>query len=98
MERRVSWSKTALKRVEDITYYLKEEWGNKVAEDFIEKLSKHITAVSKYPYIGAASDKKQGIRKILITKHNALFYKILKTKVHIADIFDTRQNPRKSKY
>jgi plasmid stabilization system protein ParE len=98
MERKVSWSKIALVRAEQITYYLKNEWGDRVADDFVNKLNTSIDVLCKYPYIGSASEKHNSVRKILVTKHNALFYKILKSKIYIADIFDTCQNPKKSKY
>jgi len=38
------------------------------------------------------------MRKILVTKHNALYYRIEKKQIILLGFFDTRKQPDKSTY
>ncbi len=43
-----------------------------------------------YPQAGVASFDSPDIRRILITKHNALYYLLIENKIILLNIFDTR--------
>ena len=78
--------------------YLDKEWNYKVAQDFLEKLDKRINTLKKQPLVGKLSLKKVGIRAILITKHNRLYYKIANDTIIVLNMYDTRSNPKKNPY
>lgn len=75
--------------------YLYENWNERVAEDFYTKFEKTITAISKHPYSGKASAKKQNVRRKLITKHNCLYNRIKNSSIIVINVIDTRANPKK---
>ena len=84
--------------MEKVIDYLEAEWNEEVIEDFLSKTDLCVNLLLKQPFIGRESEKRIGVRKVLITKHNLLIYRVSKGTIYILDIFDTRQNPNKSKY
>ncbi len=63
--------------------YLETEWGEQVATTFLEKIDNRINSLKKIPCLGAESLKIPGVRGLLVTKHNILFYKIESNKIII---------------
>ena len=85
-------------RVQKVLEYLEKEWSHKVAEEFLVKIDRRIDLLSRQPNIGLLSTKVKGIRGLLITRHNRLYYKIKGKKVIILNMYDTRINPGKNPY
>ena len=42
--------------------------------------------------------KGKSIRKLVITKHNKVYYRINKNEIYILALFETRMNPKRNKY
>ncbi len=78
--------------------YLEKEWSQEVAANFLGKLETRIDTLKKHPFVGKSSLKKPGIRAILITKHNRVYYKISNNKIIIINLYDTRANPMRNPY
>lgn len=94
----VIWTELALEDVESIINYLTENWSDKIANEFNEILIDHLKMISDAPYAGIASSKEDNVRKILVTKHNALYYRIEVQKIVLLGFFDTRMNPNTNKF
>src|SRR5882757_5752078 len=92
-------TKTFIKNVVSINTYLQNKWNLKVAIDFQLKLNEQEALLSVKPNIGAAVNKNN-LRKLLITKHNRLYYRIDEDKgtITLLTLFDTRQDPKISKF
>ena len=97
MEYKVTISKRAEKYLDRVFDYLKQEWSEKVRNDFKMKLQKQVDLLRYNPYMFPVSQVKKGVRKCLITKHNAMYYKIKDNEVEIITIHDTRSNPKSLK-
>lgn len=92
-------SKLFQKKVIALNKYLQSEWGVAMATEFNEKLIKIILTIAEQPAIGSVSKKKKDVRKILITKHNRLYYRVKdKESIFLLILFDTRQNPKRNRY
>ncbi len=91
MEYEVIISKRAEKNLKSIFEYLESEWSDKVKNNFKIKLLRQVDFLRKNPFIYPASRQKKEVRKCLITKHNAMYYRINKNKVEIITIQDTRR-------
>lgn len=92
-------SKFFQKKVIALNIYLQEEWGLTVATEFHETLIKIILTIADQPGIGSVSKKKKNVRKILITKHNRLYYRVKDKKaITLLLLFDTRQHPKRNRY
>lgn len=76
--------------------YLENEWGDKVARDFLHRIDERINLLKQFPNLGAASKNIPGLRGLLITKHNILYYKVENHKIFILNLYDTRSQPSKT--
>ncbi len=97
MSRRIIISQIAEKRLEMLFTYLLEEWSYKVKSDFIKKLDKNVEFIRHQPESFPESDKQNGLRKCVITKHTTLYYEFNDNEIQILTLFDTRQDPKKLK-
>ncbi|HEY1040445.1 MAG TPA: type II toxin-antitoxin system RelE/ParE family toxin [Bacteroidia bacterium] len=94
----VVWTDGSLEDFESIIDYLVENWSDKIASEFNEILIDHLKMISDAPFMGIASSKENNVRKLLITKHNALYYRVEKHKIVLLGFFDTRMNPNKNNF
>lgn len=98
MAYKIRWTLNALEDYKRVINYLVMDWSVNIAIDFEAILNKKLTNLSYNPSIGIASQKKPIVRSILITKHNRLYYQIVKDSIVLLNLFDTRQNPEKNIY
>jgi plasmid stabilization system protein ParE len=98
MAYKVRPTKTFLKKVVALNSWLEAEWGNKVAIDFQEKLELIVSIIAQQPGAGSVAKKNETVRKILVTKHNRLYYRISNDTIELLALIDTRQNPKKNKF
>ncbi len=98
MAKKLVWTPNAREDLRSIIVYLKENWGSKSVDNFIQKLFSIIDLIEKAPLIGKTSKSDHTIWKLLVTKHNSIYYKVFPNKIILLDIFDTRQNPSKEPY
>ena len=86
-------SERAENNLDNIVNYLLIEWNEKVKDMFLIRLKKVVTLLSINPYLFQEYSKKKRIRKCFITKHNAMYFRIVDNSVEIITIHDTRKNP-----
>lgn len=94
---KVSISARAEKNLDDLISYLETEWSARVKENFIKKLLNTINLISKNPHLFPASKIKKDVHKCLVTKHNSIYYRVIKSEIEIITIQDNRRNPQKLK-
>lgn len=90
MAHKIVWSETSLSDLADVLSYLKEEWSKQVSDDFTIALEDQLKVLEEFPRTGIASHEQPYIRRVLITKHNALFYTYDEEFVTLLKIVDTR--------
>lgn len=81
-----------------VLVYLEKNWSYKVAADFLLKIDRRINLLAIQPFVGAPSLKIKGVRGLLVTRHNRLYYKIKGNKVIILNMYDTRMHPGRNPY
>lgn len=84
--------------VQKVYAYLAVEFGYKTADEFLEHLYIRIYSLYVTPYSGIVTDKKRNIRKIIVSKHNKVYYRIKGKKIIILTLFPSKLNPVKNKY
>jgi len=97
MAYKIKLSDEALSQLENRLDYLVENWFEKIAKEFINKVDTKLSFISELPYSYSASPIRKDIRKCVVTKQVSIFYKILYEQVRIIAIFDTRQSRDKIK-
>ena len=91
--RKVNFSETAVKNLEDIKFYLISKWSERVYGNFKTKLSENISLIATNPEAFPKSNKN--IYKCVLIKQVTIFYRFNSTEIQILSLFDTRQNPIK---
>jgi hypothetical protein len=77
---------------------LRENWGFKVADDFLDGLYERINKLKEIPRSGSPTAKNKNIRKIIISRHNKVYYRIKGNVITILTLIESRQDPKKNKY
>ncbi len=95
MPKPVNWSPLSENDFSTILEYLKENWGDKIVQGFIEITSSSISQISTNPKQYPLINKNKKIRKCVLTKHNTLYYRDSKESIDILRIYDNRQDPQK---
>jgi plasmid stabilization system protein ParE len=89
------WSPLSEKDFDQILEYLSINWDIKVVIRFIDITEHLINQISENPKQYPLINKKKRIRRVVLTKHNSLFYRESKNQIDILRIYDTRQDPHK---
>ena len=94
MVKRVIWGAKATKKYLEITLYFRENIGSQQAADnFSDTLFEKLEVLKKYPESGRLVKYRKTIRYVTIQKHYKIFYRTIGSTMHIAAVFDTRQDP-----
>lgn len=86
----VVWTPTAASKLSDVLGFLESNWPHFVSKDFTVSLEQQIELLKYFPEIGIQSEREPSIRKVLVTKHNALYYTFNSEQIVILTIIDTR--------
>lgn len=95
---KIVWTKNAVSDYNRIINYLLENWSDKIITDFNKNVQAKLKTLSRNKHMGVPSSKIKGVRSILLTKHNRLYYRVRKNLIELLNIIDTRQNPVKNPY
>ncbi|MFY0481260.1 type II toxin-antitoxin system RelE/ParE family toxin [Flavobacterium sp. PLA-1-15] len=94
---RIFWTDNALKELSDTIEFLEENWTEKELRNLALKLEETVQYISQNPNLFQVSDTKKEIRRVVILKHNTLYYRLFKDQIEILSFFSNRQNPQKRK-
>jgi plasmid stabilization system protein ParE len=98
MAKEIIWTKKANQCFNNVISYLEKEWSDNVTRSFVIRTYNIIDLLSENPEIGTIENHERNIRGFLITKHNILFYRVTDKSIILLNMFDTRSNPKKTKY
>lgn len=96
MAYKIVWSPNADADFDSIIEYLSERWSNDIAYQFIQSFYKKLDLLESMPFIGIKSDRYPTTRRLFITKHNSLIYRVIDDTIYLLSIIDNRQNPKKN--
>lgn len=76
----------------DIYAYTLQSWGKAQADTYLDKIEQSFNQLLDNPQMGRErSDVKDGYRCLNIEKH-VLFYKMVKTEIHILGVLHSRMD------
>jgi plasmid stabilization system protein ParE len=93
----IIWTERATRDFENTIDFLVENWSEKTAKDYADKIDKVLHIISRMPFLYPKISRKKNVRKCLVVKQNAMYFRVKKRTITILTIFDTRQNPKKLK-
>ena len=91
----IRWSREADSDLELVIFYLIQHWNDRVLLNFQLRLEKSLELILRSPHSFPKSELLKDARKMIITKHNTIFYKVKNETIFIIRLYDTRQNPKK---
>jgi plasmid stabilization system protein ParE len=94
----VRFTEEAEKNLQDIVTYLEEVWNEKVVDEFISEIDEQIDRIAEMPYLFPKTERRENVRKCLINKRVALFYKVTENIIFLLAFRSTRRNPESSLY
>jgi plasmid stabilization system protein ParE len=92
MAHKIIWSNRAISRLKNIAEYLRNNWSTKVNDDFFQTFRNKLEILARFPKIGIKFTNRD-YRKLLITEHFYLHYRIEENRIILLTIKDTRQRP-----
>jgi len=100
MALKIYWSQLAEEKLEDIFEYYKTKASLRTARNLITGIVKHTLSLSNNPFIGQKEElllnRKQGFRYLVYKNYKIIYWlNEAKSRIEIANVFDTRQNPQK---
>jgi addiction module RelE/StbE family toxin len=98
MRLEVRFTEEAEKDLQDIVSYLEEVWNEKVVDEFISEIDEQIARIAEMPYLFPKTEKRENVRKCLINKRVALFYKVTENIIFLLSFRSTLRNPESSLY
>ena len=88
--RSIKWSLRAETKLLQIYNYLKVNWSEKDAENFLDMIQEFESLVSMFPKAFPESKKFPGSRLGLIHKYLTAVYLVTKRQIFVVTIFDNR--------
>ena len=98
MAYKIKKTKEFLRNVLIVLTYLEKEWGIRSAQRFQTILDSKIERLIQNPTSGRETSKNKSIRKLTITRHNKIYYRIRKDEIFILTLFENKMNPERNKY
>ncbi|MTI89115.1 MAG: type II toxin-antitoxin system RelE/ParE family toxin [Balneolaceae bacterium] len=90
--KKVIWTPTARKSLQETTNFIKELWNEQVADEFLNQLDYRIEQIQRNPNL-APTFKNSEFRQLLVHKSVSLFYKNYPEHLKLLLVWDNRQDP-----
>ena len=98
MAYKIIFQKKLIKKSAEVSGWIEKEWSKASADKFAITLYNKIESLRQTPLAGMPSPKKPEYRKLIITKHNKIYYRIKGKTIYIVNLIESKQNPGKNKY
>jgi plasmid stabilization system protein ParE len=78
--------------------YILDEWGLLAADDFLDRLLYKLYTLQRHPFIGRLTKKRPSIRRLLLEKHNIIYYRIDGDTIFLVSFRNSKTNPKRNPY
>ncbi|MHA8066715.1 type II toxin-antitoxin system RelE/ParE family toxin [Aquirufa sp. ROCK2-A2] len=94
---KILWTDYALRELEITIEYLQSNWTDRELRNLAFEIEETLNLLSHNPNLFQATDSRKDIRRVVIAKHNSLYYRVKNNTIEIISFFSNRQNPNKRK-
>ena len=98
MNERIAWSDRAEKAYGQILDYVADEFGASRARRYTKEVYKAVGKLPENPKMGQIEPLLEGsryeFRRLVIGHLTKVIYRIAEERIEIADVWDTRKNPK----
>ena len=92
---KILWTDFALGELEITIEYLKENQTERELRNLASEIEETLSLISHYPNLFQAFDSRKNIRRVVVAKHNTLYYRVKNNTIEIISFFSNRQSPKK---
>lgn len=92
---KILWTNFALGELENTIVYLNENWTERELRNLASEIEETLSLISHHPYLFEAFDSRKNIRRVVVAKHNTLYYRVKNNTIEIISFFSNRQSPKK---
>lgn len=92
---KIVWTETSELTLDEIIDYIKNKFGNLVAEKYYFDVSKTVEDIEINPELFPVYQRKNEIRKAVINKKTILYYQIQDENIHLLAFYDARKGIHK---
>jgi plasmid stabilization system protein ParE len=78
--------------------FIVKQWGYSVADAFYARLLNKLNILEKQPFIGKISTKRPEIRRVLLEKHNIIYYYIDRDTIVLVNFLNSKKDPKQNPY
>jgi plasmid stabilization system protein ParE len=78
--------------------FIVKEWGYSVGDAFYARLLNKLNILQKQPFIGKISTKRPAIRRVLLEKHNIIYYYIDRDTIVLVNFLNSKKDPKRNPY
>lgn len=93
---KVRWTHTANEHLRETQKYLKKVWGKEVAKYFLDEIKKNIEIIKSEVVVHQDYADLEGMKKVLITKHNYLIYEKNDEIINILGLINNYRDPARN--
>lgn len=94
---KVLWTDHALEELASTVAYLELNFTDREIKNLANKIETTLRLISTNPEIFPEYEVDSGIRRVVVAKHNTLYYRLNGTNLEIMSFFSNRQDPAKRK-
>jgi len=92
---KIFWTDHALMELRETFNYLEKNWSETEIKKLSRKIDKTLELISSNPELFSKTEIKENVRRVVITKHNSLYYRITEETIEVLSFFSNRKNPNK---
>jgi plasmid stabilization system protein ParE len=89
---KILWTDFALKELKNTIEYLEENWTERELRNLASEIEEKLSLLSHNPNLFQSSDVKKDIRRVVIAKHNTLYYRVMGNTIEIISFFSKTKN------
>ena len=92
---KIFWTDFALSELEKTIEYLEENWTERELKNLAFEIEEILNLLSHNPNLFQVSEIKKEIRRVVVAKHNTIYYRVKNNSIEIISFFSNRQSPKK---
>jgi plasmid stabilization system protein ParE len=92
MEYSLVWTPEARSTLEEVVSYL-DKANPQAGDKLLMQVDRSLSLIIRMPFMYTAIPEKAGLRRCLVGRHIAMYYRIDGGQVTLLSFFDTRQDP-----
>ncbi len=94
MARQITWTPQAQEEYRLIVSHLLDVFGDKVTEDYTDRLAKVIDNIALLPDMGRMHPQMSAIRQVVVRPHTVVCYLVFPAQITVVNLLDSRSERR----